>query len=514
MPAITPAKQGTSDSLWSAAEIAEFKNLDALRKLFKGEHSAYFVLEDGTERKIDYLVINWLGDLLSQTWKRFLFRKFPTIKTQDPVETAFINSLDLPTIALPGELRKSYAGTAIYKCYYSNLVDRPVFSLWGANEGEYTTFEYLGGDTAKPYAVSFWYTRIIPGTDNEKAMIRERWELLVDETLTVAGVQMKSTAHTIQSGTPSTEEMDWGKVWNGIPNPPEQTLPELPYTDLPVVVIHNFDRNGDGYGDTDYTPSLIAIQKNINKLAAIRQAVIDLSEIPMIEIPPEYMNRETGEVDWNRVKLRIKFDGEEGNEIKITNWTGNLENSDKQWTFYREEFYALTGISPSLAGTADSQARSGLARRYAFISTEAEIESRRHQWNLGFRKLVKIAKMVQNQWGDTKLPEVEEEKLGVQTKNSFTVKWSEVIPYESAEKSNMLTNEYQTGGRTLNSLVRNLPLNEDMSEEDLLVEIAELVKKEEENAKLSLPPIKPGGTPPTEPTGEGNQKAKKPKEQM
>jgi len=66
------------------------------------------------------------------------------------------------------------------------------------------------------------------------------------------------------------------------------------------------DNNGDGVGDSDYTNSLISIQKNINKLVAVRQVVIDLSERPQLIVPPEYVD-EAGNVNWDDMCIKSKI---------------------------------------------------------------------------------------------------------------------------------------------------------------------------------------------------------------
>lgn len=480
------------DKLWTATEIANFQQLDNLKKLFKGEHEVYYTLPSGEERRYDYIVDNMLGDFLSHTWKRFLFRQFPKLVVKDEAFAKFIDSLDLPTLSLVGALRVSYAGRAVAKGYYSNLSEKVCWVLWGLQDGEYTTFEYLNGDKSRPIAVSFWYTKLLTDstvlTSSNSCMIRERHSLVFDTLNNLLGVRMINTAHSMLNGVPTTKEVDWRDEW-GV----KEAFFE-DYTDLPVVTIDNIDKNGDGEGDTDYTPTLISIQKNINKVVAVRQFVIDLSESPQLLVPPEYIDSE-GNVDWDKAKLRIKYDGEEdGGEIKTIGWTGNLENSDKQWEFYREEFRALTGISPILAGVVDnSQARSGIARRISLVATEAEISSRRHQWNKAYKQLIKLSVMINNAFSPTiTVPDITPE-----------ITWPSVIPGEDVEKTNMIAVEVQTNIRSRKSAIDLLPLNENATDEWKREELDRVLQQVEE-AKV-IDPLMSGPNEDTNGTSDNNQ---------
>jgi hypothetical protein len=387
--------------------------------------------------------------------------------------------LELPSVILPAALRVSYAGKAVLKGYYSQISKRVVFRLWGAKSGEYTTFEYFDADPSMPYAVNFWYRRQLPGTDSDSddncAMIRERHELLVNtSTMEISAVSMQSTAHKITGGTPQEEEIPWSKVWEGQKVQPKQNETFSGLKKLPVAVIDNADKYGDGEGYTDYTPTLISIQKNINKLVAIRQLVIDLSEQPQLIIPQEYIN-EDGSVDWNRVRLRVKLDGEDASEIRIVGWTGNLENSDKQWVFYRDEFRALTGLAPILFGIVDGEARSGIAKRLGLVATEAEITARRHYWEKGFKQIIEVASALQNQFGQGNQFGTIEEILP-----QMTIRWADAIPAEYGEFSAMITQQFQAGLRTIDSAVELLNRDDSISEEWLDKEISALKEKEKQ----------------------------------
>ncbi len=458
--------------VWTAREKGELKRLQGLRDLFEGNHTAYFVLPNGEERRYEYVTINWLGDTLSQTWKRLLFRQFPTLAGRDEQETATIQAisemLGLPEICQPAALQVSWAGRATFKLYYSQVSGRPALRLWGANPTEFVVCDYLGADHSQPLAANCWYQRQVRLGNNDEATvaIRERHELLFDQMGEAKAVLVSNKAWRMEGGEPD-REVPWAEVW---PDPATAPLEEEQIeglTELPIVIVENVDRNGDGSGDTDYTNSVISVQKNVNKLAAERQLVIDLSEQPQLVIPAEYMD-EQGRVDWNRVRMRIKYPGEEADdvEIKAINWSGNLENSAAQWEFYRKEFQTLTGIAPPFMGESAKGGgdESGYARRLGMVPTEAEVGFRRRPWEVAFTKIVRVAMMLERAYAQPQRSGVRrlfERLLGragqmPEPVEAVTVTWPPAIPEDSTEISTRTVAEYAGGVRSLESAIELL----------------------------------------------------------
>jgi hypothetical protein len=312
-------------------------------------------------------------------------------------------------------------------------------------------------------------------------MIRERHSLKFDiQTKKVVGTHVTNTAHRCVGGMPTKELIDWNTVWQNVEGVPEQDF-ENDMVVLPVVCIWNKDGLGTIDGESDYKESLINLQKNINKLYAIRQLVIDMSEQPLLVVPSEYLD-EDGKLDMRLVRLRTKEDGEEADEIQVTNWTGNLENSKEQVSLYREEFHFITGLSPTMAGLLDSQARSGLARRLGMVSTEAEITSRRHQWNRAYKQLIRLCIMLENTYGTQKLD----------LDNTLSILWPEALPQETSDLVNSLVSLLQSDGISPEMLVAQNPLNEDLSEEERQDEITR-IKAIMASHEVVMPTI-PGNT--------------------
>lgn len=456
-------------ALWTEAERAEMARVRRLRLLYEGRHEAYFVLPSGEERRFAYVTVNWLGDVLSPMWTRLLFRRFPMLTAEgDAAQRAavarLIDVLDLPGLCLPTALAVSYAGRAVWKLYWSRLSERPVAQLWGVHESEEVTWEYFPADPSRPYAVNFWYAVLCPRPGGaQRVMVRERHQLLVNEaTGAVAGVRMTNTAHPLENGVPLAGTLPWAQVWPDAATRPPACAETPGLTELPAVEIHNTDRDGDRRGDSDYTASLIALQQNLNKLVAVRQLVIDLSEQPQLIVPESFLDADGG-IDWAKVRLRVRYPGEEGTqEIRAINWSGNLENSGAQWEYYRTEFQALTGIAPALFGVAGGSGESGYARRLAMVPTEAEVGARRRPWETAFTRVLRVAMMLERACGDAAPAPVAR----------ITTTWPPAIPDDPAEVSATARAEYQAGVRSLASTVRRL--NPEAGDDQLADELAAL----------------------------------------
>ncbi len=452
------------DVMWTGVEQAAYRAACRMRQLFAGEHEAFFVLPNGAERRYEYVTVNWLGDVLSQTWKRLLFRQFPVLAidgdaAQQAAAAGLVAALDLPGVCLPTALVVSYAGQATWKLYWSPLTGRPALRLWGARDDEFVTWDYLPADPARPCGVSFWYHLALPGAD-ETAWVRERHQLMARDGALV-GVRTLNTVHRTVNGLPGAETLPWEFVWPDPATRPPAEAFAAGLTALPAVAIHNVDRDGDRRGDSDYTTSLIALQRNLNKLVAARQLVIDLSEQPQVIVPPEYVD-ERGDVDWSQVRLRIRYPGEDGVEIKTVNWSGNLENSGAQWEHYRTEFQALTGIAPALLGRVASN-ESGYARRLGLVPTEAEVGARRRGWEPAFTQALHVAMALDAVFGGSPVPPV----------TRVATHWPSVIPEDAAEISGVTVAEYRDGVRSLESAVARL--NPAASPAWLAAEVARLL---------------------------------------
>ncbi len=482
-----------AEAVWTNRERAELSRLRQMRQLFRGDHEVYFVLPNGQQRRYEYVTTNWLGDTLSQTWKRLLFRKFPLLATgnaqADKAVADLVGTLRLPVVCQPAALMVSWAGRATFKLYWSRLRRQPALRLWGANETEFATWDYLASDHSQPIAVNCWYLMAIPGDrDKRQAYVRERHELLYklgrDGEVKITTLRVTNVAYRVEGGQPVDEIIAWERMYPDEATRPAETEDLTGMTMLPVIAINNVDSDGDEVGESDYTKSLINLQKNVNKLVASRQFVIDVSERPMIEVPPEYLD-DAGQIDWEKVALRVKYDGEEGAgaEIKVTNWAGHLANSAEQYEIYRREFRSQTGIAAPLLGdtTQDgSGGESGYARRLGMVATEAEVTFRRAAWERGFQDIIAVAQQLQAVFLGGK---------AVKPVEQLTVGWQPAIPEDSTEVSNAVVAEAAGGVRSLESAIERL--NPDATEEWRAQELERI--QEREATAMARNPFRPEG---------------------
>lgn len=478
--------------VWTDRERAELDRLRKMRQLFRGDHEVYFVLPNGQARRYEYVTNNWLGDTLSQTWKRLIFRDFPRLSTGnrqgDAAVADLVAALRLPLVCQPAALMVSWAGQAKFKLYWSRLRAQVALRLWGTNETEFCTWDYLSSDHSQPIAVNCWYLMAIPGDrDKRQAYVRERHELLyrlADHQVKITGLRVTNAAYRVEGGQPVDERIAWERLYPDEATRPAEAEDLAGVTMLPVIAVNNVDANGDGTGDSDYTPSLITLQKNVNKVVASRQFVIDVSERPMIEVPPEYLD-DAGQIDWEKVALRVKYDGEEGAgaEIKVTNWAGHLANSADQYEIYRREFRSQTGIAAPLLGdaTEGGGGESGYSRRLGMVATEAEVTFRRAAWEQAFQDIIAVAQQLRAAFLGAK---------AVTPIEQLTVGWQPAIPEDSTEVSAAVVAEVGGGVRSLESAIERL--NPDATEDWRTAEV-ERLREERATAMAPFRPEERGG---------------------
>ena len=437
--------------VWTDAERNILKHNTRLRQLFRGQHEMYFVLPNGEQRRYDYVTINWLGDSLSQTWKRMLFRRFPLLtgdgsEEQQAAWETLQHEMNLPAMCQPAALMVSWAGAADLKLYYSQAFQRVGLRLWGANNTEFARWEYFDSDAAMPKAVNCWYRMTIPGrAQKTDAYVCERHELMVDEDGAIAGVRVSNQAWKIEGTEPVRSPIAWEELYPDELTRPMETEDILGLMHLPVVRVENIDRDGDGQGDSDYTDSLICLNKNVNKLVGVRQLVIDLCEMPFLEVPPEMLD-EAGNFDFNKAKIRIRYGGEPSQTISLVNWTGNLQNSAAQLEHYRQEYRTLTGIAPTLMGDAEAGSRSlsesGYSRRLSMVPTEVEVMNRRAPWERAFTELMQVGMWLHQQHAS-----------GPEPMQKLSAQWPAAIPEDAVTTTTTTVAEMGAGLRSLESAV-------------------------------------------------------------
>ena len=178
----------------------------------------------------------------------------------------------------------------------------------------------------------------------------------------------------------------------------------------------------------------------------------------MLDVPKRFL-RSDGTLDLTSLWLTVHYgDEEESTPIKINNWTGNLQNSARQWELYDEAFFQLTGLSPALDGKGMGSGESGYARRLGMVKTEAAVERRRAAYDNAFRWAIYIAMRLERLAG----------RPGPAPTRALSVVWPAPVPEDPAETSKMVIAEHAAGLRSTDSALRRL--NPSWSEEQVVAE--------------------------------------------
>lgn len=460
-------------AFWSAAHAAEVRRVRRLQNLFLGLHEVTLHAKDGGWKLPLYVTLNWLGDRLTKTYSALVWRRFPALTTGNKARQAdldtIIRDVLLETRVTPVQNCISYAGYAAWKLSWSARTGKPVLRRWGARPGEFSWWEE---DGAEPYAVTFYRDEVLTEYANKKlvtARIGERFELIDGQ------VHVTNQAF----------EVSGDHVFTDKPVPLTAIYPEdtpkdegtLDMSVLPGFLVHNTDESGDGRGDSDYTESLISLQASQAALATQRLLAIRINEMPALNVPVSFLNAD-GTLDLTKIMVTTREFGEDPKDtlpINLNNWTGNLENSSRQWELNNEEFYALTGLSPAIDGKAAGAGESGYARRLGLIKTEAAIESRRRQHSPFFPWLgIAVPELARTQ-GNTAYGEPIED---------INETWPAAIPEDPNEVTDRTTTRFQAGGLSLEEYVRqNEP---DMSPDEVAAEVARIQAAQQAKGQAAL----------------------------
>lgn len=467
---------------WSDAHSAEAARITRYKSLFLGLHEVTLHSRDGANKwKLPiYVTLNWLGDRLTRTYGALVWRRFPQLaageKGRQANLAALLADLGLATRMFGVQNCISYAGYASLKLTWPARSRVPVLKRWGAGPGEFTWWESDGG---APYAVTFYRDELLAdykGQRNVTARVGERFELWERGENRAPGVQVTNQAFLVAgSGVNMDEPVPLAAIY------PENTPQEeatMQLSVLPGIAVHNVDESGDASGDTDYTESLISLQRAQAVLATQRLLTIHLGEMPIMNVPIWAIN-DDGTIDPAKLMITTREYGEDPKNvvpINLNNWTGNMENSSRQWELNDQEFYALTGLSPAIDGRAAAGGESGYARRLGLVKTEAAIEARRAGWGNVWNWLGTAAPELAAERGDN--------RYGAPIEG-ISASWPAAIPEDPGELSERTIAEVSGGLRSERLGIRLL--NETFTPEQIDEELAAIDADRTERAALALP---------------------------
>jgi hypothetical protein len=460
---------------WTDDHTREVNRIRRYRDLFRGEHEIVLHTAEGGWKLPLYVCLNWLGDRLTKTYSALVWRRFPRLSTpgDDPstesdAERALkrmIVDTQFSRVKLAAQYVVSYAGYASLKLTWRDRARRPEIIRWGAHPGESANWELDGSFL---FAVTFYREEVLPewhGQKNVIVKIGERFEL-VDGAAGGRQVVVTNRAYV----RTADGAVDMKKPVTMMEISPDYPLPDediLAMDVLPGCRIANVD--DDQEGTSDYTSSLISLQKAQAGLATQRYLAVRINEMPITSIPASALNPD-GTVNLASLMVSVRMPGEDATDtipINMNNWTGALEASASQWDLNDQEFYNLSGLSPAIDGKASAggSGESGYARRLGLTKTAANVDTRRACWDQFWpwmgRAVPQLA-LAQDppvvDYGDP-LEDV-------------TATWPDAIPEDLGEIATRTTTRYQAGGMSLEQYVaQNEP---DLSPDQVAEEVGRI----------------------------------------
>ena len=331
----------------------------------------------------------------------------------------------------------SYAGYASLYLAWSPRLHCPILRRWGEHVGEFAWWE-LEGHT--PWAVTFYKEEMLAewqGRQQVRVKVGERFELDPPRRRVIvrnAAYVVTNTVSTLgsyrdpwdlraeydpaqENGTVKLDEaVPLAAIYPDNPPPVEA---EMAMSVLPGCPVENI---GEGLGVSDYTESLISLQKSMARLATQRDIAIVINEMPAMNVPAHCLNPD-GTLDLGKIWVTMTDPGADPKDqipINFNNWTGNLNESARQWELNDAAFYALSGLSPAIDGKSIGDgAESGYARMLGMVKPAAAVEMRRLHWEPVFAWLTQAMPQLAQVQGSA---EYGEPFAGV------TVRWPAAIP--------------------------------------------------------------------------------------
>lgn len=371
-------------SFWTSDHDAACQRTTYLLDLLAGDHERVLHTKDGGWKWPIYITLNWLKRL-SHTYATLVWRTMPTFTTtpesaQEVFDT-IVNQVHLWELVSPAQRYISALGQATFKLSWSRHFPKPVLRLWGMDHrgdrvpGEHVFWEADPGD--EPHAVSFyreevrqgWRGRNVPTTFR----VRERFELTGNGVLVTNEAYLRDEA--------SQEHAERVSLADLFPENPPADETTLPMDCLPAYRVLNGET-----AESDYTPDLISLQRATAALITQRQIAVILSTMPQLNVPLSAANAD-GTIDLSKFLVTYRDYGESAEDklitVSLAGNSFNLENSERQYEYFREAYYELTGIAPAIDGmiNGDGGGESGYARRLGMVKTECAVESRRRAWD-------------------------------------------------------------------------------------------------------------------------------------
>ena len=316
----------TFPHFWSDRHDREYQRILRMQSLYEGKHCIVLYDREGGWKLPIYVTHNWLGDRLTRTLTALVWRGFPYVAAGEKARQGdllrILRDTAMRTLTANTQDAVSYAGYASLYLEWSRRLQRPVLRRWGENVGEFAWWE-LEGHT--PWAVTFYKEEMLAnwqGRQNVRVKVGERFELdpphgrviVRNAAYVVTGVVSALGSYTDPwnlraeynpaqaAGTVDTDEPVPLAALYETP-PPEEA--EMAMTVLPGCPVENV---GEGLGVSDYTESLISLQKSMARLATQRDIAIVINEMPAMNVPAHCLNPD-GTLDLGKIWVTMSDPG-------------------------------------------------------------------------------------------------------------------------------------------------------------------------------------------------------------
>ena len=263
---------------WSELHTAQKNDIAHHQKLYEGKHEVTLHSADGGWKYPIYRIDNLLGDRLTNTMSTLVWRDHPHLITSEERQQSLdqiVSDSGLLAIAPYIQHVASYAGNATLKLVRSKRTGLPRVIRWGVNIGEFAFWENERGEDE---AVTFYRQEVVEyrGDKSVTVMVGERFELTGDGNVLVTNQAYRCTGDGVPDlGTPLPLLLiDEGESIK------EEFV--LRMNVLPACRACNI---GEGFGASDYSMSLISLQKSTARLGSQRDIAIMVMEMPAMNVP-------------------------------------------------------------------------------------------------------------------------------------------------------------------------------------------------------------------------------------
>jgi hypothetical protein len=482
--------QTTIPPFWTPEQTREAQRIHRNHELWEGEHKAQLHTADGGWKWPLYVFENWLRRT-SDNWAALVWGTPPTFSCANEADTAtwqaITEAVALDMLLTPAQQRISYAGAVALKLAWGARTGKPTLRVWGTQHGESVAWEQEPG-ASQAHAVAFYMdeVRTDPRNPNAKLTIRrrERYELIDGE------VFVANDAYECRGGNEPVVKPD--ARW-----PMARLYPDMDAADLPpdettltaFSVLPGFRVQNGVDDESDYTPSLIAIQKALTGVHTQRQIAVLISTLGQLIVPQDTLNPD-GTLDLAKFLVTTYEPGEDPQaRTLIVNTAGNsfnLEHSAAQIAIYEAAYYRETGLSPAFDGVAQGAgAESGYARRLGLYKPDVHVAWRRRAWN-GFWGWLAVAV--------PELCQAEGAPIGSPLSAPPVATWQSIVPDDPNEVSERTERAKRGGYMSLEEAVAEEHADERWTPEQVAEEVARIRADEDRATALAVPTFAmPGG---------------------